>query len=106
MNKYYAQGVDFNKLKNYEKIYENMEIVFFFIDENTKEILCSTFTKMNTPNIQKEASGRIVSYPNDSILANQKIMLYTTLSMQLVGYITDEQQTILKSLTNRNYIYQ
>lgn len=103
--KFDAQGLDINKVAKYDLIAEELELIFFFIDENDRTIRCSKYSKMNEVSVQQEQFREII-YPNTSILSKQKIKLYTTNTMQIIGYITEEQQKILKEESRINLKYK
>lgn len=100
---YQATGIDNNKIEAYNFIHEQgIDLVFFFIDETSGNILTSNYKTMLTESIQQELL-KTIFYPNKDILKKQRITLFTTRTMKCIGKITKEQQDTLKSLTNSNY---
>jgi len=103
---YDGQGLDNHKIVTYDKLHAmGIEIIFFFIDENTRKIHASTYTKMKveTTNIE---NGKSITYPNTTILEKQKITLYNIRTMHDIGEISIEQANELKSLSNINEAYK
>lgn len=103
---YDSQGLDNNKIEAYDYLLgRGIDITFFFIDEITRKIHASKYSKMKIQSTNIE-NGKTITYPNSDILAKQKITMFNMRTMLEIGQISLEQQKELKSLSNMNESYR